>query len=287
MAMRAQFAPLETMWRLPSRTSLDDTQRPMDLSADGRLDVVALAEPDAGYFERTAAWTWAPLVRFQSLPQLDWMDKNVTFVDLTGDGFADILLTEDGLYTLWASRPQQSFSGSSVALPKQSNVQRLFSLKHEFPSEWYRFLHPADTASNQSMQIALDNARFPFQYRGMTIPILQAELVLLFSNPQFQSAYQGGSPLVVTLGPAGGGAQSSVTLKSPSILSGAGYDVAQPAKPTASGPNMPPGWVLQATSVAVSTTGVGVPVTTNGVTYHHINPDAIADLLLICDYKTS
>ncbi|MGO9507521.1 MAG: toxin TcdB middle/C-terminal domain-containing protein, partial [Mycobacterium sp.] len=106
---RARFAPPEMIRTLPSRTSLDAAQRLMDLSADGRLDVVALAEPDAGYFERTEDLSWAPLARFASLPQLDWTDKNITFTDITGDGLADILLTEGGLFTSWPSRGERGF----------------------------------------------------------------------------------------------------------------------------------------------------------------------------------
>jgi GH18 family chitinase len=183
-------------------------------------------------------------------------------------------------------RPQQPFSGSSVVFPNQSNLQRLFSLKHEFPSEWYRFLHPADNASSQTMQIALDNSRFPFQYRGKKIQISQAELVLLFSSPKFQTTYQGSGQLVVTLGPAGGGPQSNITLTSSAgFLSGAGYGVSQPARPSPAGPNSPPSWLLQATSAAVGLTGIWVQATSNGVTNNHLNPDAIADMLLICNYS--
>jgi RHS repeat-associated protein len=109
VATRAKFGPVETLRTIPSHNALNTTQRLMDLSADGRLDVVTLAEPDAGYFERTEGWTWAPLARFARLPQLDWADPNVTFVDLTGDGLADILLTEDGLYTLWRSQGTHGF----------------------------------------------------------------------------------------------------------------------------------------------------------------------------------
>src|SRR5437016_2732360 len=47
-------------------------------------------------------------------------------------------------------RPTQPPASSAVAYPKQSNLQRLFSLRHEFPTEWYKFLHPADTATSQS-----------------------------------------------------------------------------------------------------------------------------------------
>ena len=71
---------------------------------DGRLDVVALAEPDAGYFERTPTPELGAAGRFAALPQLDWTDQNITFADITGDGLADILLTEDGLFTLDLTR---------------------------------------------------------------------------------------------------------------------------------------------------------------------------------------
>jgi len=46
--------------------------------------------------------------------------------------------------------------GSSPQFPpKQSDLRRLFSLKHEFPREWYKFLHPADTATSQSIKSRL------------------------------------------------------------------------------------------------------------------------------------
>jgi RHS repeat-associated protein len=123
VAARARFDPLQMVSTLPSRTTLDANQRLMDLSADGRLDVVALAEPDAGYFERTEEWAWAPLARFAALPQLDWTDPNVHFVDLTGDGLADVLLTEDGLFTLWAARGPHGFaSPEQVRTPWDENV---------------------------------------------------------------------------------------------------------------------------------------------------------------------
>ena len=105
----AQFEPAESLATLPARSTLENA-RLMSLSADGRLDVIALAEPDAGYFERTEERDWASLMRFQALPQIDWNDRNVTFADLTGDGLADVLLTEDGLFTLWPSTGATGFS---------------------------------------------------------------------------------------------------------------------------------------------------------------------------------
>ena len=102
LAAQARFGPLETITGLPSRSDLSGV-RLLDLSGSGRLDVADLTGSDPGYFERTEDGTFEPLQRFAALPALDWSDPNVRFIDLTGDGLADILLTEDGLFTFYAS----------------------------------------------------------------------------------------------------------------------------------------------------------------------------------------
>ena len=50
--------------------------------------------PTPGYFERTEDADWEPLVPFASLPELDWSDPELKFIDLTGDGFPDLLISE-------------------------------------------------------------------------------------------------------------------------------------------------------------------------------------------------
>jgi RHS repeat-associated protein len=99
---RASFGPARPVAALPSRSDLSGV-RLLDLSGSGRLDVVDLAGPDPGYFERDDDGGFAPLQRFAALPALDYASANVTFIDVTGDGLADILMTEDGLYTVHAS----------------------------------------------------------------------------------------------------------------------------------------------------------------------------------------
>jgi RHS repeat-associated protein len=102
LAARARFGPAETVSALPSRANLSQV-RLLDLTGSGRLDVVDLAGPDRGFFQRTEDGGFEPLQRFAALPELDWSDPNVTFLDVTGDGLADILMTEDGLFTCYAS----------------------------------------------------------------------------------------------------------------------------------------------------------------------------------------
>jgi hypothetical protein len=98
----ARFGPLEIVAPLPSRSNLAG-QRLVDLSGSGQLDLVDFSRPNPGFFERTQNEDWEPFQQFDSWPDIDWSDPNLKFVDLTGDGLADMLITEDGVYTLYPS----------------------------------------------------------------------------------------------------------------------------------------------------------------------------------------
>jgi Tc toxin complex TcA C-terminal TcB-binding domain len=59
---------------------------------------------------------------------------------------------------------------NAIALDEnQKGLARLVSLRHEFPSEWYRFLHPAGATDTQSLIYALTAERFPFLSQGRQI----------------------------------------------------------------------------------------------------------------------
>ncbi|MBW8877783.1 MAG: hypothetical protein JF614_22675, partial [Acidobacteria bacterium] len=116
-ATRARFGPLEPVAALPSRSELGGGQQLLDLAGDGQLDVVTLGEPVPGFFERTADGGWEPFRAFASLPRLDWSEPNLKFVDLTGDGHADVLLTEDGLFTFYPSLGEAGFGAAGMVRP--------------------------------------------------------------------------------------------------------------------------------------------------------------------------
>lgn len=61
---------------------------------DGQLDLVELTGPTPGCYERTEDEGWAPFRPFRQLPSLRWDQPNLRFTDLSGDGHADILITE-------------------------------------------------------------------------------------------------------------------------------------------------------------------------------------------------
>ncbi|MGH9194712.1 MAG: SpvB/TcaC N-terminal domain-containing protein, partial [Acidimicrobiia bacterium] len=87
----ARFAPLERVAERPSLAAIGSgRQQFLDLAGDGQLDLVQLEAPTPGFYERTHDERWESFAPFTSLPVLDWDNPNLKFVDLTGDGHADI-----------------------------------------------------------------------------------------------------------------------------------------------------------------------------------------------------
>jgi RHS repeat-associated protein len=110
---QASFGPLESVAVLPAYSNLEGRQL-LDLSGGGRLNVVDFSGVQPGFFKRTTDASWEPFRAFTSLPQVDWANPNLKFIDLTGDGLADILLTEDALFTFHESLGEAGFAAASV-----------------------------------------------------------------------------------------------------------------------------------------------------------------------------
>jgi hypothetical protein len=93
-------------------------------------------------------------------------------------------------------RPLQDAARRSPQAASGTDRLRMFSLKHEFPTEWYRFLHPQDTVENHDMQMDVSTERFPFQYRGRQINIGQVDLFLKFKDINDKESFkEDGTPL--------------------------------------------------------------------------------------------
>jgi virulence plasmid B protein/glycosyltransferase TcdB-like subunit of Tc toxin len=113
----ARFSPVELVARKPSLAALSSgRQQFLDLAGDGQLDVVELDSPTPGFYERTEDEDWEPFRPFASLPVLDWNNPNLKFVDLTGDGHADLLISEDEAFCWHASLAEAGFGPSQRVL---------------------------------------------------------------------------------------------------------------------------------------------------------------------------
>ena len=93
----AAFSPADMVERLPSLAVMSNSSHQfLDLAGDGQLDVAWFDGPAVGFYERTEERGWEPFRTFASLPNIDWAaGGHVKFVDLTGDGHADILVIQD------------------------------------------------------------------------------------------------------------------------------------------------------------------------------------------------
>jgi peptidoglycan hydrolase-like protein with peptidoglycan-binding domain len=71
---------------------------------------------------------------------------------------------------------------ASIAESEGTPLARFFSARHEFPSAWYRFLKPLDSEPNHVLTLDLMRDRFPFQFRGRQLALLEMELFLKFKG---------------------------------------------------------------------------------------------------------
>jgi hypothetical protein len=199
---------------------------------------------------------------------------------------------------------QSSLANSQTSnFPKQPNLVRFFSLKHEFPTEWSAFLSPAAEATSQAMTIALIKDRFPYIYRGKTIQIVQFDVALKFRNsyPVASNAtplgdYAAASPLVITLiPPAVNGANppalAPLSLASnASVLNGLPRASVPPTLGSGAAALGAPGkWSLNVAQADIQKIAASLQtvITSGSNQYAHLNAAVIEDIFLVCHFVAS
>ncbi len=131
-----RFGPSRTVDPKPNR-DLADGARLMDLAGDGRMDVAVLDGPQQGFFETTrvsetthGSPAWRGFQPFESRLPRDTGDPNLKLVDLTGDGHADVLITEDEAMVWHPSLGEAGFGEAqrvSAALDEDQGPRLVFA----------------------------------------------------------------------------------------------------------------------------------------------------------------
>ncbi|MFZ4699194.1 MAG: SpvB/TcaC N-terminal domain-containing protein, partial [Candidatus Methylumidiphilus sp.] len=115
----ARFSPVERVAFKPNSALTGGGAQFMDLAGDGQTDLVELDGPLHGFYERTVDEDWEPFQPFLTWPNVDTRDPNLKWIDLTGDGRPDLLISEDQAFVWHESLGEAGFG------PAQ-RLQRLF-----------------------------------------------------------------------------------------------------------------------------------------------------------------
>ncbi|ALN80702.1 SpvB/TcaC N-terminal domain-containing protein [Lysobacter antibioticus] len=127
--VKAQFAPIETVALKPS-VALSGGAEFMDFAGDGLPDVVMMGGATPGLYEHDEAEGWQSFRPFVSRLNRDFRDPNLKFIDLDGDGHADVLVTEDDAFVWHASLAEIGFGPArrvAQALDEEKGPRLVFS----------------------------------------------------------------------------------------------------------------------------------------------------------------
>ena len=80
-----------------------------------------------------------------------------------------------GLFKENAAAYIKNFIMNAAELTDQP-LMRMFDMKHEFPTEWHNFLHPASEAEEHLLGFTIGKERFPFFAQDRAIVVMKVEL---------------------------------------------------------------------------------------------------------------
>ena len=103
-APSAGFGKLQKLKELPS---IDDFSFG-DLDGNGKTDITIHQNGLHG-FQEIDEKEWSRFTPFHDVPNINFNDPNLRMLDLTGDGHADILITEDRCFTCYFSKAKEGY----------------------------------------------------------------------------------------------------------------------------------------------------------------------------------
>jgi RHS repeat-associated protein len=106
---QAKFAPVELVGAKPNAAIAGGQAQFMDLAGDGQPDLVLLDAPTPGFYEHDEGAGWNTFRALSARLNRNTRDPNLKFIDLDGDGHADVLIMEDEAFTWHPSLGEEGF----------------------------------------------------------------------------------------------------------------------------------------------------------------------------------
>ena len=108
-----RLGPVATVPLRPTLAGMPSRMRHLiDVDGDGLVDLLDLSPAAPGYHGRDERAGWLAFRTFRDVPVIDWNDPDLRFIDLTGDGIADVLITRDAAFDWRPSRLQEGFGAA-------------------------------------------------------------------------------------------------------------------------------------------------------------------------------
>lgn len=110
---QGQFAQAKLVSPKPSFAGMGSGLQLLDLDADGGKQLVNLNQEPKGYFELSDEEEWQPFRHFGQIANINLNDANTRMLDLNGDGKADVLITEDHVFTWYESLGRKGYTAAN------------------------------------------------------------------------------------------------------------------------------------------------------------------------------
>jgi hypothetical protein len=162
-------------------------------------------------------------------------------------------------------------------------VTRLFSMKHDFPDDWYRLFNPDGAATEQTIDVNLPPDRFPFQYRELKKNLTGLRI---FLQPKNIKHYATGTVLGFALAKKATAEEPGLSVPLTFTGPSGKADILPSATPVISERNILGTW-----SMTFGEDDGGSSLRKNveigGVKRSRLDADAIEDIWLLCEYIVS
>lgn len=103
------FSNAKLVTSRPSFSGIGSLLQLQELEADGTKYLSSYQGMNKGFFKITDEETWENFTAFEQLPNIDFNDSNTKMLDLNGDGKAELLITEDNVFSWYPSLGKKGF----------------------------------------------------------------------------------------------------------------------------------------------------------------------------------